>query len=131
MPWHTQAIVPGVVRWVSDVRGLGLRLCLLTHNYGDQARVVAETLSMPLVRGALKPMPAAFRHSLRTLAVSAPQALCIGDQLFTDVLGAKLVGMRAVYVRPIAQRAFITTRLMRLLERPLLARLRRAGVPGA
>ncbi len=110
---------------------MGIRLCLVTNNYGPHVKDIARELGLPVVRAALKPLPVAFARCLRELQTNAPSALAIGDQLFTDVLGAKLLGMRAIYVRPIAQRSFITTRLLRLLERPLLAHLRRAGVDGA
>ncbi len=130
VPWHTDKLEPGIAPWVTSVRAAGIRMCLLTNNYGPQAKSVARELDMPLVRGALKPLPAAFRRCLDELQTDASQSVCVGDQLFTDVLGAKLVGMRAVYVRPIAQRAFVTTRFLRWLERPVLARLRNETTQG-
>ncbi len=131
VPWYTDAIAPGVEAWVQMVRALDIRMCLLTNNYGAQAKDVARRLDLPLVRGALKPLPSAFARCLRELQTDAASALSVGDQLFTDVLGAKLAGMRAVYVRPIAGQVFLTTRFFRMIERPVLAQLRRAGVPGA
>ena len=131
VPWNTDELMPGVSEWVSRVRELGIRMCVLTNNYGARANGVANKLGLPLVRGALKPMPGAFARCLRELQTSAANTICVGDQLFTDVLGAKLAGMKAVYVRPIAERAFLTTRLFRIIERPVLERLQREGVPGA
>jgi len=45
----------------------------------------------------MKPHPEAFRHALETLGVEAAAAVYVGDRLFDDVLGAQLVGMRAVH----------------------------------
>ena len=131
VPWYSGNLAPGVKEWSQTVQALGIRMCLLTNNYGGHVQAVADELGVLLVRGALKPLPAAFRLSLRVLGTDAAHALSIGDQLFTDVLGAKLVGMRAVYVRRIQGREFPTTRFLRLIEGPVLARLRKAGVPGA
>ena len=131
VPWYTSALEPGIDQWVRSLVDRGIRLCLITNNYGAQSKDVASELGLPLVRGALKPLPAAFSRCLRTLGTEPANTLAIGDQLFTDVLGAKLVGMKAVYVRPLATHAFITTRFLRMIERPVFARLRRAGVPGA
>ena len=127
VPWHTGDLAPGVADWVRSVRLAGIRMCLLTNNYGPQAVDVARALDMKIVRGALKPMPIAFTRSLRELGTDAASALVIGDQIFTDVLGAKLVGMRAVLVQPIAKREFPTTKFLRMFERPVFERLRRAG----
>ncbi len=131
VPWYSDALAPGVKEWAQMVLELDIRMCLLTNNYGAHAMGVARELKVPLVRGALKPLPAAYARCLRELQTDAHQTLSVGDQLFTDVLGAKLSGMRAVYVRPIAGRVLFTTRFLRMLERPVFARLRRAGVPGA
>ena len=131
VPWYTSALERGIPQWVGSLVDRGIRLCLITNNYGAQSKDVASELGLPLVRGALKPLPPAFSRCLRTLGTEPANTLAIGDQLFTDVLGAKLVGMKAVYVRPLASRAFITTKFLRMIERPVFARLRRAGVPGA
>ena len=127
VPWHTAEIVPAAQTWVVAARHEGLRFCLLTNNYGAQAAAVARRLEMPVVRAALKPNPAAFRRALMLLDVSPQAGLAVGDQLFTDVLGAKLAGMRAVLVEPIGGREFPTTKLMRLAERPILRYLTRRG----
>jgi uncharacterized protein len=123
VPWHTADLSRQVRDWVRLLLGAGVRVCLVTNNYSRQANQVAAALEVPMVGGALKPIPAAFRKALATLAVPAPESVVIGDQLFTDVLGGKLLGMKAILVRPIGGREFFTTRFMRLMERPLLARM--------
>jgi uncharacterized protein len=123
VPWHTDRIADGVRAWLDVLRASSIGVCLITNNYGAQAKDVARALDLALVRGALKPMPAAFSSALRALKTDAEHAVAIGDQLFTDVLGAKLLGMRAIYVQPIDRREFVTTRFLRMLERPVFARL--------
>ncbi len=46
----------------------------------------------------------------------------IGDQLFTDVLGAKLLGLHTVLTHPLVAKDFPLTRVLRLLERIFFAR---------
>lgn len=127
VPWHTADVPNAVLAWVEKVRDAGIRVCLLTNNYGAQAHTVAKKMGASVVRAALKPNPSAFRRALTVLQTTPSKAVMIGDQLFTDVLGAKLVGMRAILVRPLSAREFVTTKFMRMLERPIVARLRRAG----
>jgi putative phosphatase len=123
VPWHTADLTPGVAQWVAALLAADMRVCLVTNNYAGHATDVAQALSVPIVPGALKPAPTAFRRALGALAVPAAQSVVIGDQLFTDVLGGKLLGMHAILVRPIGGREFFTTRFMRMMERPLLARM--------
>ena len=124
VPWHTSDLTPAVAQWVATLLAADLRVCLLTNNYAGHATDVAQALSVPIIPGALKPAPAAFKRALGALAIPAAQCAVIGDQLFTDVLGGKLLGMRAILVRPIGGREFFTTRFMRMMERPLLERMR-------
>ena len=44
------------------------------------------------------------------------QVLAAGDQLFTDVLGAHLSGIPAVWLRPLSPNDFVGTKILRLLE---------------
>jgi HAD superfamily phosphatase (TIGR01668 family) len=124
VPWHTSDLSPTTAAWVGRLLADGLRVCLLTNNYAGHATDVAQALSVPIIPGALKPSPTAFRRALAALAVPARESVVIGDQLFTDVLGGKLLGMHAILVQPIGGREFFTTRFMRMMERPLLARMR-------
>jgi putative hydrolase of the HAD superfamily len=47
-----------------------------------------------------KPNTRIFRHALGLLGVSEGDAVHVGDDSLTDVIGAKLAGMRAVWLQP-------------------------------
>ncbi|HLJ84042.1 MAG TPA: YqeG family HAD IIIA-type phosphatase [Candidatus Eremiobacteraceae bacterium] len=127
VPWNSREVTPDGDAWLRSVQKAGIKVCLLTNNYSSAARAIADDFGVSSIAGALKPSPWAFRGALRALGVTAKQAAVVGDQIFTDVLGGKLVGMRAVLVRPLGAAEFPTTKVIRLLERPLLERLRRSG----
>jgi putative phosphatase len=127
VPWNSREVTPDGSAWIRSVQRAGIKICLLTNNYSSAARAIADEFGVSSIAGALKPSPWAFRGALRMLGVTAKQAAVVGDQIFTDVLGGKLAGMRAVLVRPLGAAEFPTTKFIRLLERPLLERLRRSG----
>lgn len=54
--------------------------------------------------------------------------LAIGDQLFTDVLGAHLYGLPAAWVRPLSKNDFIGTKLLRILESLVAGYLQQNGM---
>jgi uncharacterized protein len=128
VPWHTADVTPGAAAWISAVLARGIGICLLTNNYSGGAAATSTSLGVPVIRGALKPSPWSFSAALRVLGVKAASAAVIGDQLFTDVLGGKIVGMRAVLVKPLSRAEFPTTKIVRMLERPVLAALERRGL---
>jgi len=52
-----------------------------------------------------------------------PASTCaIGDQVFTDMLGANLLGIKTILVTPLSPHESPHTRLIRLIERPLRRR---------
>jgi predicted HAD superfamily phosphohydrolase YqeG len=53
----------------------------------------------------------------------------VGDQLFTDVLAAKLLGMRAILVSPIVAREHWLMSLVRRIERLLVAGPAQSAAP--
>jgi HAD superfamily phosphatase (TIGR01668 family) len=113
-------IPPDVVAWVAQARARGFKMVLLSNNFTERARRVSEELGVPAIAGALKPLPMGFLRALAILGTSKEQTIVVGDQLFTDVLGANLVGIRAILTRPIAPRDWLGTRVLRFFERLVL-----------
>jgi uncharacterized protein len=74
----------------------------------------------------MKPLPFRCRAIMRTLGFDRRRTALVGDQLFSDVMAARLAGVASILVRPIhpeEERWF--TRLKRPLERALLRRMDR------
>lgn len=109
--------VPASVReWLGAVQAAGLPICLVSNNWHHRARDVASELGLPLVAKAIKPLPFAFWRALAILGVRARECVVIGDQLFTDVLGARVVGCRSVMVPPRSSYDLPHTLMLRRLE---------------
>jgi len=67
-------------------------------------------------------LPHGFLRALRVLETPKHATVVVGDQLFTDVLGAKLVGLHAILTEPLVAKDWHGTRILRFLERVLLGR---------
>lgn len=110
--------------WVARAKKAGVRVAVLTNNGTPWAAQVARDLDVPCIPRARKPLPHGFRRALAVLELTAAEAIVIGDQLFTDVLGAKLAGLDVILVEPLIRRDPWNTRPLRWLERIVLR-----GVP--
>ncbi len=106
--------------WFNSLREAGIPVVILSN--GEPARVAALAAQLGVEGLALagKPFPIAFRRALRRLGVPADRTAMIGDQLFTDVLGANLAGMTSVLVTPLSAGKLPHTRVARMLERWIL-----------
>ncbi|HLQ64235.1 MAG TPA: YqeG family HAD IIIA-type phosphatase [bacterium] len=121
--WNASAPTEAVRQWVGRLRRAGLKACIVSNNFRDRPRAIAEALGIPVVRAAVKPIPWAFRRAMTIMGTPARQTALIGDQLFTDILGGNLVGMYTILVDPLSSQEFPTTKLVRRLERLVRARV--------
>lgn len=106
--------------WLQALRAEGFSLVLLSN--GEPARVArfAEQFGVQGFSLAGKPFPRAFRKGLDALGMPPSSVAMIGDQVFTDVVGANLAGVTSILVRPLSAGKWLHTRLARRLERLIL-----------
>ena len=131
--WNAKEIRPPVRAWVEAAKQRGLRLCLVSNAlYGRRVKRVAKELGIACVVRAGKPLPRAFRRGMALLDTDATCTCAIGDQVFTDLVGANWLGLATVLLTPLTPKESPHTRLIRLLERPLRRRWKgeRGGRPG-
>jgi HAD superfamily phosphatase (TIGR01668 family) len=115
-------LAPGVRDWILAAKARGFSLAMVSNNFSERVALISAHLDVPAVPNALKPLPTGFLKALRLLGTPRAKTVVIGDQLFTDVLGAKVLGMHAVLTQPIAEKDFPLTRVLRLMERVFFAR---------
>ncbi|ASS66098.1 MULTISPECIES: YqeG family HAD IIIA-type phosphatase [Paenibacillus] len=120
---------PELIAWLDRVRELGFQVVVVSNNHETRVSRFAEPLAIPFIHAARKPSTQAFRKALAVLGLEAEQTVVVGDQMMTDVLGGKRMGLYTILVAPIspADEGF-GTRINRLLERIALSRLRRKGL---
>ena len=121
--WNEAQVHPKARAWIEEARRLGMRICLASNALrAGRVSQVARSLDVPALTRAGKPFPRAFRRAMLQLGTE-PQSTCaIGDQIFTDILGANRAGLTTVLVSPLSPRESPHTRLIRLIERPLRRR---------
>jgi len=122
--WRQLAPLAEDALWIARAKEAGVCVAVLTNNGTPWASRVAQDLGVPCIPRARKPLPHGFRRALNVLELPAAAAIVIGDQLFTDVLGAKLAGLEVILVEPLIRRDPWNTRPLRWLERIVMR-----GVP--
>jgi len=114
------------VAWIAEAHDRGFVICMVSNNFGERARNIARQLKIGCVPNALKPLPFGFMRALKHLGLPRSQVAVVGDQLFTDVLGAKLCGnLYTILTDPIETHDFALTRMFRFFERIVLPERRR------
>ena len=105
------------VAWLAQVRERGLRAAIVSNGRADRTQAIARQTGLACVARAGKPSPGGLRRALALLGTTPLETVVIGDQLFTDVLGARLLGLRCIMTSPITSRTETWVRIMRFIER--------------
>ena len=116
LPRDTNVVPDELKAWAAGLRERGFSVCLVSNNWHERVHHVASELGFDLVDKAIKPLPFAFRQALRLENAKASETCVIGDQLFTDILGGNMLGMRTILVAPLSATDLPHTLLLRRLE---------------
>ncbi len=123
--WRESTLPDTTREWIRRGHEAGLHFCLVS-NTRNVARLkqLAQDLDVRSVRGRFKPSRAMYELALKEFGVEAKEAIMIGDQLMTDIVGANRSGIEAILVRPMHHVEFFGTKFNRFVERLILGRLR-------
>lgn len=108
--------------WFTALRDDGIDLLILSNGQRDRVAHWAHSLGIPGLSLVGKPFRYAFRRGLKMLGSEPARTAMVGDQLFTDVLGANLMGLFSVLVTPLSPGKLPHTRLLRRVEKRILRR---------
>lgn len=129
LEWRSEDIPETTHKWVDDAKALGFQLCILSNTRNpERLDRLAKALGLEYLLGKFKPSRQMFLEALKKFKVEADDAIMVGDQMFTDVLGANRSGIDAILVRQMAPTEFIGTKINRFGERIIRARIHRAIV---
>ena len=99
---------------------LGFSTMLLSNNKEPRVKSFAEEVRTAFLYKAGKPKRGGYRLAMERMGTAEGSTLFVGDQLFTDVWGAKRSGIYSILVRPIHPKEEIQIVLKRYLERIVL-----------
>jgi HAD superfamily phosphatase (TIGR01668 family) len=85
---------------VSKVRDAGLAVGVISNASASWVHSELTHEGIPFVAPAGKPGRDAFARGCALLGVAPGQAVYVGDQMITDVLGAQRAGLRTILVPP-------------------------------
>ena len=95
---------------------IGFETLLLSNNKEPRVKSFAESVGAKYIFKAGKPGKAGYRKAMERMGTLPETTLFVGDQLFTDVWGAKKAGIMTYLVKPIHPKDEIQIVLKRRLE---------------
>lgn len=126
--WNVPEPDERLLEWTRRLQEHGFKVCIASNNSQLRVEAFARHLDVPFLSKAGKPRRRGIRAAMAMLGTTPQTTALLGDQVFTDMLGGNRLGLMTILVRPIARTEFLGTRLVRRVERLVLATLRRRGM---
>ncbi len=107
-------------RWVLGLKEAGIAVMLLSNGKPKRVARWAQLLGVEGLSLVGKPFRFAFARGLKRLGSLPSETAMVGDQLFTDIVGANALGIKTILVTPLSNKGLPHTRLARKLEHLVL-----------
>lgn len=117
---HGEPADKKAIQFFEYLRSLGFETCLVSNNKKTRVESFANQVGAKFIFKADKPSKRGYQDGMKSMGTDVSNTLFVGDQLFTDVWGAKRTGIRSFLVKPINPKEEIQIVLKRFLEKPIL-----------
>lgn len=103
-----------------EIQYMGFRTLLLSNNGEDRIHQFLRNIDSMYIPNASKPNPQNYHKAVKMLGLKKEEVVFVGDQLFTDILGANLSGIDNILVQYIRRKDETKIGKRRMLEKMLL-----------
>lgn len=116
------------VAWIESLKENDIAIVLMSNNDAGRVHRFNKNLRIPAYFDCKKPSTKCYVSALERIGRDRAETCVIGDQIFTDVLVGKRLGLRAILVPPIHDKKTFLFRIKRFFEKPFIAYFKRQQV---
>ena len=126
VPYTTSIPTEEMESWLRHMAASNIQLCVVSNSKKSRVKIFCEKYGIDCITHANKPFSKGIRECLKKYQMNPNECALVGDQIFTDTLGANCTGVTSILVKAIDNHN-IWLKLRHGLELPFifLARKRR------
>ncbi len=118
---HGKPATKEAIELFQKLKEIGFTTMVMSNNREERVKSFAKEVGgVPYIYKANKPAKKSYEMGMEMIGTTRENTLFVGDQLFTDVWGAKNCGLTHVLVRPMDKKEEIQIILKRYLEEMVL-----------
>lgn len=118
---YNKNMLPGLEAWIEKIKKNNIKCIIVSNsNKKDKVETVAKKLDIPYIFFATKPLKRGFKKAQKILGIENENIGVIGDQIFTDVIGANRSKMFSILVKPINEKDILITKWKRPIEEKII-----------
>lgn len=117
-------ILENVFEWLKSLKDANIKLCIASNSKNKKkVSSFANKADIPYFLFSCKPLKRGLKKALNKLDMKPENVAEIGDQLFTDVWGAKRMKMFSILTKPFTPEKNFVTRFKRKIEQHYLDKI--------
>lgn len=105
---------------IARLKELGFQIMLLSNNKEPRVKMFNDEVQVSYIFKAGKPGKGGYLKAMEMMGTTAKDTFFVGDQLFTDVWGARRCKIHSILTQPIDPKEEIQIVLKRYLEKIVL-----------
>ena len=118
---YNKNMLVGLDKWIEKIKQSNIKLYILSNsNKKEKVANVANKLQIEYSYFAKKPFKFGFNKVKEILNLDSENIAVIGDQIFTDVIGANRNQMFSILVKPINEKDIWVTKIKRPIENSII-----------
>ena len=119
VPYTTSTPTDEMEAWLRRMAASDIQLCVVSNSKKGRVKIFCEKYGIDCITHAAKPFPKGIRECLRKYGIAPQKCALVGDQIFTDTLGANCAGVTSILVKAIHNHN-IWLKLRHALEIPFI-----------
>lgn len=108
-----------ILAWISKLKENNIKMILVSNNFEKRVSSFAKKINVPYVCMGLKPLTWGIKKAIKILGLPKEDVLIIGDQIFTDILGANFIKVKSVLINPVSNSKTFLLKFKRFFEQSI------------
>lgn len=101
VPYTTNTPTAEMLAWLKAMQASEIQLCVVSNSRNDRVRIFCETYGLDCITHAKKPFAKGIRRCMEKYGIPPENCALVGDQIYTDTLGANCADVQSILVRAI------------------------------
>ena len=127
VPYTTDTPTQNMEKWLQEMKQSDIQLCIVSNSKKDRVKRFCASYGLDCITHAKKPFSKGICECLQRYDVPPQNAALVGDQIYTDTLGANCQGVTSVLVSAIHNHNF-WLKARHVLEIPFIAMARKRRI---
>ena len=127
VPYTTSTPTQIMQAWLEEMVKSDIQLCVVSNSHKDRVKIFCRKYGIDCITHANKPFSKGIRQCLAKYGIAPGRCALVGDQIYTDTLGANCCGVQSILVKAIDNHN-IWLKLRHVAEKPFIFAARKRRV---